>query len=473
MSFDSLEYLALLTTVFFLFWRLPGKVRVPLLVLASFFFYASWNAPLLGLLLFSAVVDYSVARGIATAENPKKRRTWLALSVLTNLSLLGFFKYADFIRSSLHALFPQADWLAHPFGLTLPIGISFYTFQTMSYSIDVYRRRLQPTTSFEDFLLYVAFFPQLVAGPIERAGHLLPQIRACRSSKLNTELFYSGLILVVWGLTKKVVFADNLAPVVDQVYASPTNHDGARLLLATWAFAFQIFFDFSAYSDIARGSAALLGIRLVRNFRLPYLAESASDLWRRWHISLSEWIRDYIYIPLGGARRGRRRTLINLSVTMGLAGLWHGAAWHFVLWGLFHGLLLVSYRLLAGPADRCFSGFPRRMTRWIRIALMFQFTCVGWVLFRAASTHDAFWILGELFRWTASGAVGLTADPLSAALVALFAAFFVTMFAEERFDIFRRMTSRPTPYGILLAVCLLLMALFSREQAQDFIYFQF
>ncbi|HGY90587.1 MAG TPA: MBOAT family protein [Planctomycetes bacterium] len=473
MSFDSLEYLALLTTVFFLFWRLPGRVRVPLLVLASFFFYASWNAPLLGLLLFSAGVDYSVARGISTAEDPKERKLWLALSLAANLGLLGFFKYADFIRGTLHALAPNAAWLAQPIGLTLPIGISFYTFQTMSYSIDVYRGRLKPTTSFEDFLLYVAFFPQLVAGPIERAGHLLPQIQACKDSKLNSELFYSGLLLVTWGLMKKIVFADNLAPLVDQVYASPTDHDGARLLLATWAFAFQIFFDFSAYSDIARGSAALLGIRLVRNFRLPYLAESASDLWRRWHISLSEWIRDYIYIPLGGARRGRRRTLINLALTMGLAGLWHGAAWHFVLWGLFHGLLLATYRVLAEPAGRCFAPFPSRLMRCLRIALMFQFTCVGWVLFRATSTKDALWILGELGRWLGSGAGGLVSGPQSTALLVLFAALFLIMFVEERFDLFRKSTSRPVLYGILLAGCLLLMALFSREQAQEFIYFQF
>ena len=340
----------------------------------------------------------------------------------------------------------------------------------MSYTIDVYRGRIVPTRRFLDFALYVCFFPQLIAGPIERASHLLPQIARARVYRLRQNDFFTGLLLIVWGLFKKCAISDNLSRVADTAFGNPEALDGGALLVATYAFAFQIFFDFSAYSDIARGSASLFGIKLVRNFRLPYLAREPSDFWRRWHVSLSEWIRDYLYIPLGGDRRGRSRTLINLTVTMALAGLWHGAAWHFCVWGIFHGILLVIYRITRPLVSVLSSGLPSTLRSTLAIAVMFHLTCLGWVLFRAESLADAGVVLRVIAAWIGGGFEGLDAHFAS---LSLFFAFFAIMVFQEHRRVFESITNRPFGYAVLLGSCIAIIALLMPEEAAPFIYFQF
>ena len=471
MAFDSAEYLILLALSFLAFHGTPGGLRIPLLLITSIIFYCSWSAPFVLLILVSAVVDFTAARRIDAASSPAARRLWLVLSLCTNLGILGFFKYAEFLRASFHALAPEIA-PGSPWQIILPIGISFYTFQTMSYSVDVYRGKLRPCDRFLDFCLYVSFFPQLIAGPIERAGHLLPQLECCRNFRLDREHFHTGIWLITWGLFKKMVLADNLAMMADPVFADIGARDGGAIVVATWAFAFQIFFDFSAYSDIARGSASLFGIKLVRNFRLPYLAESPSEFWRRWHVSLSEWIRDYLYFSLGGARRGRARTLVNLALTMALAGLWHGAAWHFVAWGLFHGALLVLWRLLAGPAERCTSRVPELLLRPLRVALVFQLVCLGWLVFRVENLDDLRIALATLADWHVGMGPNLV-EQAGLPFLAGVAALFFLMSLQERFDLITRMLRSPVAYGCGLALCLVGMALLAPEIRQEFIYFQF
>ncbi len=471
MQFDSIAYLVLIVLTFGLFHLGPKRLRLPLLLAASLVFYASWSAPFLGLVLWSGVLDFVAAKKIHAVVTPRARKTWLVISLASNLSLLAVFKYANFFRESLHLALPEVASLASPWNIVLPVGISFYTFQTMSYSIDVYRGRLEPEREFLPFMLYVAFFPQLVAGPIERAGHLLPQLRTRIAYVLRRDDLLAGLALISWGIFKKAALADNLARVVDVAYGRPGAHEGLDLLIATYAFAFQIFFDFSAYTDIARGSAQLFGIKLVRNFRLPYLAESPSDFWRRWHVSLSEWIRDYLYVPLGGNRGGVARTIFNLTLTMGLAGLWHGAAWNFVVWGLFHGLLLVVYRLVDRPLAQLAAPLPEGLKKGLRIFCMFQLTSLGWIFFRASDLESALLIIASIGAWLAAGLP--TAGSAAGLALALLLLVFAIMVAEERARIFHRILARPAAYALLVALAWIATAILAPEVSSPFIYFQF
>lgn len=319
----------------------------------------------------------------------KRRKLFVTVSIVTNLSILGFFKYFNFFAESFSDLSIQLFGIA-PNSLTLdiilPVGISFYTFQTMSYTIDVYRRELKSSDKLNGFAAYVSFFPQLVAGPIERGKHLLPQFQLPRAFPTGENLT-EGVWLIVWGLFKKLVIADNVALIANTVFApydagnfSNGTTDGLTLLIAVYAFAIQIYCDFSGYTDIARGTAKLFGFDLMVNFRLPYFAADPSSFWRRWHISLSTWLRDYLYIPLGGNRDGNLMTYRNLSLTMLLGGLWHGAAWTFVVWGLYHGALLSIYRALGIDTER--PGYPH-WKRFLMTLFFFHLTCIGWLIFRA------------------------------------------------------------------------------------------
>jgi len=476
LQFDSIEFLVLLTTTFAAFRLAPAVLRIPILIAASVVFYCSWNAPFVFLIAISAVVDFFAARRIYAehvAGRAGRKRLWLVLSLLVNLGLLGYFKYTNFLIGSLHEVFPDADAFARTWDIVLPIGISFYTFQTMSYSIDVYRGTIAPTRNFLGFLLYVSFFPQLIAGPIERAPHLLPQILESSRGRLRKEEFFTGLLLIVWGLFKKVALSDNLAMVVEPAYTNPQAYGGGALLAATYAFAFQIFLDFSAYSDIARGAAALFGIKLVRNFNLPYMAQDPSDFWRRWHISLSLWIRDYLYIALGGSRGTAARTMFNLALTMALAGLWHGASWNFIVWGLFHGGLLVFYRILGPAFARLFAPVPARVQSVLRIALMFHLVCVGWVFFRAETLADSLVVVSEIAAWSASGWSAAGPSVFPAAGIALLALAFAVMAWQEHRDVWRRITSSQVGYGLLIGACLVAMAVLMPATSAQFIYFQF
>ncbi|MCD6303477.1 MAG: MBOAT family protein [Planctomycetes bacterium] len=395
MLFNTWTFAVFFVIVYGLYRLLPYKRQNLLLLAASYVFYGWWDYRFLSLIWISTVLDYICGRAIHSAGGGRKRKAFLAASIAGNLGILGFFKYFNFFAGSFAKLLGSLGLQANlpTLHIILPVGISFYTFQTMSYTIDIYRGQLKPTRDFLQFAVFVAFFPQLVAGPIERARNLLPQF--ARPRQCSAEKFRDGLWLVFWGLFKKVVVADNMARIVNAAFANPSAYGGADLFIAVNAFAFQIYGDFSGYSSIARGVAKMLGFELMVNFRFPYFATSPSDFWRRWHISLSSWLRDYLYIPLGGNRRGKRRTYANLMTTMLLGGLWHGAAWHFVLWGFYHGLILCIYRLFGGasthgrriaaarpPAAGLPSPWPA--VKWLlAAAVMYQLTCAGWLIFRA------------------------------------------------------------------------------------------
>ena len=409
--FNSLTFVVFFAIVYSFYRILSHRAQNILLLLASYVFYGWWNWRFLGLILLSTLVDYSMGLAIERARTSKQRKAFLAVSVSANLGLLGVFKYAGFFLESLKAGFASFGLIldASIFEIILPVGISFYTFQTMSYTIDIYRHELKPTRHFLDFALFVAFFPQLVAGPIERARVLLPQLTSPR--RIRREDVEESCWLILSGYYLKCVLADNLTPFVEKVFETPESAHGLEILVGIWAAAFQIYGDFSGYSRIAIGIAGLMGVRLMSNFNRPYLATSPQDFWRRWHISLSTWLRDYLYIPLGGSRGADLRTYRNLLITMVLGGLWHGAAWNFVAWGLFHGGILCLWRLWSkrrrssqGPDSR-----PRK-TRYgaFKTAVFFHVTCIGWVLFFVKDLSSAVTLLINLTKhWEWNGLAGL------------------------------------------------------------------
>src|SRR5262252_2108721 len=383
MLFNSWIFLPFLIVVLVLYKLLPHRLQNPMLLLASYFFYACWDWRFLGLLLLSTSCDWLLARAISREPTPESAKRWVVCSVCINLLFLGFFKYFNFFINSADVLAETLGFSGWHFNLSiiLPVGISFYTFQSISYIVDVYRGEVEPASNPLDFALFVAFFPHMVAGPIMPSRGLLPQLQQRRcTTRLQIR---SGLWLILLGFFKKVVIGDNLAPVVNGVFATNDPASGASVQLGVYAFALQIYCDFSGYTDIARGVAKLLGIELMINFDRPYLATNPSDFWRRWHISLSQWLRDYLYVPLGGSRRGRRRTYVNLMITMVLGGLWHGAAWNFILWGAYQGLLLVGHRFVV--TDLKLWKSSSRISTLLSRVLMFHAVCYGWLLFRANS----------------------------------------------------------------------------------------
>ncbi|MBD3403498.1 MBOAT family protein [candidate division GN15 bacterium] len=388
MIFNSTEFLVFFILVLGAYWLLSRRLQNRFLLVASYVFYGAWDYRFLSLILLSTVVDYIVGHKLHTTEAPKTRKRLLAVSVAVNLAILGFFKYFNFFADSLQDLVGMVGYQFDPFSLSivLPVGISFYTFQTMSYTIDIYNKKLEPSRNFLDFALFVAFFPQLVAGPIERAVNLLPQIYNKRS--FSFDQFSAGIYLIVWGLFKKVVIADNLAITVERIFSQTTGFYGGEVLIGVLFFAFQIYCDFSGYSDIARGIAKTMGFELMVNFNLPYIARNPSDFWKRWHISLSSWLRDYLYIPLGGNRGSELFIYRNLILTMLLGGLWHGAAWNFVVWGLYHGSLLSVHRKFTELRARYIKtpvNYTKPLGWTVSAAVMFFFTLYGWLLFRAES----------------------------------------------------------------------------------------
>lgn len=399
MLFNSFQFAYFFAIVFPLYWLLPHRAQNVFLLAASYFFYACWEPKFLALLILSTLMDYGCGLAVDRIDDARKRKLFVALSMALNLGMLGYFKYYNFFAESLQTLLGRIGLnvpLSH-LNVVLPIGISFYTFQSMSYVIDVYRRDIKPTKSVLEFAAFVSFFPHLVAGPIMRPTSLLPQIETKR--RFNLHQFYEGAYLIFWGLTKKVVVADNLAKfVVTPLFKDWQSIDGGQALLAVYAFAFQIYCDFSGYTDAARGIAKCMGFELCLNFNLPYFATSPKDFWSRWHISLSTWLRDYLYIPLGGSKGGKLFTYRNLMLTMVIGGLWHGAAWTFVAWGFFHGLILVLHRLFEPllaryqPAD----SVERACWKGLRVFVTFHLICVGWLLFRAQSIEQAWGMLSAI-----------------------------------------------------------------------------
>lgn len=474
MAFTSAAFLVLMGVVFGLHLVLPHRARNALLLVASYVFYGWWDWRFCGLILASSLVDYACAQWAAPApgRSEGRRRAALLTSVTVNLGALGFFKYANFFvasaRDALASLGVAID--TGTLDILLPVGISFYTFQTLSYTIDVWRGRLAPERQLDTFLLYVAFFPQLVAGPIERATHLLPQLRHPR--RVTWHHVTSGASLALWGFWLKLVVADNLAPWVNATYALP-RAGGASVAFATFAFAFQIYADFAGYTAIARGTARMLGISLRENFRMPYVSASPSEFWLRWHVSLSSWLRDYLYIPLGGNRRGPMRTRINLMVTMLLGGLWHGAAWNFVWWGAWHGALLGLWRMGAGR-PRVDVEAPRRTfdpRRAAAVIVFFGLTLIGWLIFRADSTAQILAFVSALLApWPDIDAV-LPALPRLAMLVGPLVAMDIY---RSRCGSLEPWLAWPLPARVALTVALFYaIVIFGAPYANRFLYFQF
>ena len=392
MHFTSFTYLAFLPLVLLCYCLIRScRLQNTLLLFASYVFYGWWDWRFCILMLASSLVDYGVGELLHRTEQPNRRNWLLAVSIGCNLGLLGIFKYLNFFIES----FQEFGWL-FGFNMTggtleiiLPVGISFYTFQTMSYTLDIYRKKLHPADSIINYLAFVSFFPQLVAGPIERASHLLPQLQ--RPRRVTWEDSTSGVRQILCGFFKKIVIADSVAIFVSEAYVNPAETSGAQLMLATILFAFQIYCDFSAYSDIAIGTARLFGIELMQNFAYPYFSRSIHEFWQRWHISLSTWFRDYVYIPIGGNRDGTRLRNRNVMLTFIISGFWHGAAWRFLGWGAFHGAALMTERT-AGTAARSEDPAKSRLlpsvTELAQILLTFCIVCLGWVLFRADSLTD-------------------------------------------------------------------------------------
>jgi alginate O-acetyltransferase complex protein AlgI len=481
MFFHSFAFVVFFAVTFGVFWGLPSLVR-PLegkawlpsphrlrlvwLLLASCVFYMSWNPWLILLILFSASVDYLVALRMERVSSPGGRKALLILSISVNLGLLMFFKYTNFFLANAHALMNSlgVEGPRRVLDLVLPLGISFYTFETISYIVDVYSGRIKAVRNLLDYALYIMFFPHLLAGPIVRPRDFLPQIR--QEKRFDWDRLQLGAQYFLVGLFKKAVLADQAATIADPVFAHPGEFASSAVWLGVLCYAVQIYCDFSGYTDMAIGVAHAFGFKLPLNFNMPYFAANVSEFWRRWHVSLSSWLRDYLYIPLGGSRGSRLATYRNLFLTMLLGGLWHGANWTFVAWGALHGAMLAAHR--AVPLPR-WTGHP--FFRPVLVAVTFLCVCVGWVFFRAQSFADAATILARM-AWAAEGkrldeVSGLIAAAvLSVTLVSHLLGTFVNWRKVERW--------LPAPaLGAGLAGLLLLAQFFMPEDGKSFIYFQF
>ena len=481
MLFNSPSFAVFFPVVTLLYFALPQRARAPLLLAASCVFYMAFIPEYILILAFLIVVDYSAGLLIESARGPR-RRAWLIVSLCANIGILGFFKYFNFFNDNLAALARVLGWnySIESLRIILPIGLSFHTFQSMSYTIEVYRGRVPAERSPLYFALYVMFYPQLVAGPIERPQHLLPQFR--EHHRFTWANFVQGMQLMVTGLFKKIVIADRVALVVNTVYADPGQYSGAQLLVATWLFAVQIYCDFAGYTEIARGAAKIMGFDLMVNFNRPYLATSIVDFWRRWHISLSTWFRDYLYFPLGGNRRGRARTCLNLALVFLISGLWHGANWTFIIWGALHGLFVVVYVLTETPRARLAAALPAALMTFLSWLLTFSLVTLAWVFFRAATRHDAMLILSKVF--TELGGLEATdvhpgLDGLQFGLaLAVIAALVVLELVSTRRSVWALIAARPRwqrwaayyAFGLAFGVLLLLSP---QSGPQPFVYFQF
>ena len=471
MLFNSFEFLAFFAAVLAAYLALSRWHRGQnlLLLAASLVFYGWWDWRFLGLMLAAISVDWAVALAVAASDDPRRRKRLLLVSLVTQLTILGCFKYLGFFVASLTRALGSLGVAVHAptLELVLPVGISFYTFQSIGYAIDVYRRALPPVRRWTDFALFISFFPQLVAGPIERATHLLPQILKPRA--VTWTHIHTGLFLINVGIFKKVVLADKLALLANEIFNHHTRYQGLDLAVGALAFTFQIYCDFSAYSDIARGVAKMLGFDLMVNFRLPYFAVSPADFWRRWHISLSTWLRDYLYIPLGGNRHGEWRTYRNLALTMLLGGLWHGAAWNFVLWGAFHGLILIVYRL----AEQARANKPplplAALTLPLRVLAMFALTVFGWILFRARSLDQLWHFLTRIGPATSPHTLEFVHTLLFFTLPLLLA----QTIEQRRGDLLTFNRLSPPLLGLLHGLLITLLIILGVRQSMEFIYFQF
>jgi D-alanyl-lipoteichoic acid acyltransferase DltB (MBOAT superfamily) len=469
--FDTPIFVLFLIVVVAAYWQLNRRQQNVFLLVASYFFYGWWDYRFLLLMLGSTTLDFFFGRAIYRSNNPKIRRTLLLLSLGVNFGVLGLFKYFGFFAGSFeHFLSLWGVSASLPIlRIILPPGISFYTFQEVAYIVDVYKRKIPASESFVDYALFISLFPHLIAGPIQRPGHLLPQVQENRA--FRSDRFYDGILLILSGLFRKCVIADNCALLANAAFSGSLGSANLWvLLIGAYAFAWQIYGDFSGYSDIARGSAQLLGFHFMVNFRQPYLATSVKEFWRRWHISLSTWLRDYLYIPLGGSAEAGYKTYRNLLLTMLLGGLWHGANWTFVVWGALHGSMLAVERWVR--ENRILASLIRPFTNlmWIRRIVVFQFVCLAWVFFRADSVSSAFQFLrGALnLNWRAEYLTAFEFLALFSVPLLLLDLYLEHTGHEYVFQ------ERTPALRTALAVCILaVITLFSANSRNAFIYFQF
>jgi len=482
MLFNSIDFAIFLPIIFILYWFVTNKnltLQNFLIVVASYIFYGWWDYRFLSLILFSTLIDYSVGIRLANEENLTKRKLLLWVSILVNLGFLGFFKYYNFFLDNFITAFSffGNTIKANSLNIILPVGISFYTFQTLSYTIDVYKKKLEPTKNFIAFAAFVSFFPQLVAGPIERATNLLPQFYKKRTFDYNKAV--DGLRQILWGLFKKVVIADNCAEYANLIFNNSDDYSGSTLVLGTLFFTFQIYGDFSGYSDIAIGTSRLFGFNLMKNFSFPYFSRDIAEFWRRWHISLSTWFRDYLYIPLGGSHGGTWRKVLNTFIIFIVSGFWHGANWTFIVWGALNAVYFLPLLLLnrnRQNLDVVAQGkYLPSVKEFIKMLVTFSLTVLAWIFFRADSIGHAFNILSEIFS------VSLFKIPYYPGIgnvipLFLFLILFLTVewlgrqeeYAIEKLGMdWRKSVRYAFYYGIILAI------MYFGGKEQQFIYFQF
>ena len=475
MLFNSLVFLGFIAIVFLVYPRLRLRGQNIFLLFASYVFYGYWDWRFIFLLFTSTVVDFFIGQKLQASGTLKQRKLLLFYSVAVNLGILGVFKYFNFFIDSAASVLASIGFEPHMpmLRLILPIGISFYTFKTMTYTIDVYRKKMMSTTNFIDYALFTSFFPQILAGPIERASYLLPQISAPR--QITREKVLTGLNLILLGYFKKVAIADTLAPIVGKIFDAPDAMSSGQLWTGVYAYTFQIYGDFSGYTDIARGIACILGFDTMVNFNAPYLSRNIAEFWRRWHISLSTWFRDYLYIPLGGNRHGAARTYTNLLVTMLLCGLWHGAAWTFVLWGAMHGLCLMAHRITVGGGKPDFT-WPQTTAGWatniVKVFLTFHFVAFAWVLFRASSLESALVYFQGLLRFQPLAGFSIPVLFAGCLLIALDLAQTWTGNQTWITDIKKYKVVRYTVAQIML-LSILAATIAHLDTITPFIYFQF
>ena len=476
MLFNSIEFLLFLPTIFILYWFVFNKnlkYQNTLILVSSYVFYGWWDYRFLSLIFLSTIVDYVIGLSISNQSSKKKQKLLLWGSVLFNLSVLGFFKYYNFFVDSWVELFSSLGYEIKSIwtlNFILPVGISFYTFQTMSYTIDIYRKKLEPTKDFISFASFVSFFPQLVAGPIERASNLLPQILKKREFQYDQVI--QGLKLILWGMFKKVVIADSLAPIVDDIFSNYQDFGGGTLWLGAIYFSFQIYCDFSGYSDIAIGTSKLLGFELMSNFKFPYFSRNIGEFWRRWHISLSTWFRDYLYIPLGGSQEGKWKSIRNIFIIFLVSGFWHGANWSFIFWGLFHSILFLPTFMFNKNRNYTSSIIAANtllpsLKEFISVGTTFLLVTIGWVFFRSES-------IGDSFSYLTSMISNINIVTHLSPKINFYILVLVLVDWTQRFDERNLFVTFPKLiFKIFVIICVFLILINFKKESQQFIYFDF
>jgi len=474
MLFNSFIFFIFLGIILPIFYILPNKNSKNIfLVIASYFFYGYWDWRFCSLLAISTIIDFLIGQKLFSTTNDKKRKFFLIISLISNLGILGFFKYFNFFVDSFQNMSENIGWNLDYLHLNilLPVGISFYTFQTLSYTIDIYRKRLEPTNNFIDFALFVSFFPQLVAGPIERAKSLLPQLS--RKLKPSKEQIKQGITLIIIGLFRKVMIGDTAGRFVDHIFGNMEQYKSIEIIAALVLFSIQIYADFSGYSHIARGTSKLLGVELMKNFEQPYLSRNITEFWRRWHISLSTWLKDYLYISLGGNRNGKFKTYINLMITMLLGGLWHGASWNFVIWGGLHGLYLSIHKLILGSKKIETDRIRKfNLLNIFNILITFILVLFTWLFFRSTSWDTTQLFFSKMLFWEPSE-YNLTFISITISYIIMTILFDLFEYKTGSHTYILKIKSKGVKIGILAALILVTFIYMFQAEPLPFIYFQF